>query len=443
MKKTCYAAHSMFDFTSFLVAIGDDPFYGMWVLFRSGGWLLFLWIGLWMVRELWLEHVQGKAAAAKTFIVLRVTVPRTSEQTVKAVENMFSVFAAAGSGSSWTEKWFKGGFQSPLSIEIISIEGDVSYCVFIENRLKDLVEAAIYAQYPDVDIDVIEDYTKEAPSHFPDATYDMWGTEMTCVKSDAFPLKTYVDFTDQVSGEMKDPLAVMLENLSRIGPGEQVWYQIILMPTDQKEPRARAEAEIAKMRGEVKAAKPSTLETIIGYPIDILSTLFSIFLPSGGDKKDEKKKDGPPKITSLSPGEKLIMESIERKMSKIGFMCKMRVLYLAKKEKMQKAKVVTPFLGAIRQFNTFHMQTLVPSGKIGMNSSWWFFKEQRNDARKIRLMKAFRERAAWVGLASFFLSSEELATLWHFPILLQVKAPLLRRTTSKKSEPPSNIPFGE
>jgi hypothetical protein len=45
-------------------------------------------------------------------------------------------------------------------------------------------------------------------------------------------------------------------------------------------------------------------------------------------------------------------------------------------------------------------------------------------------------------LNAFFLSTEELATLWHFPILMQVRAPQLQRTEAKKVEPPANLPFG-
>lgn len=433
----------MFDFslTEILLAIGDDPFTGVWVLFRSGGWIIFLWVFAWIGRTMWLHRVQTKAAAKKDFIVLRMTAPRMTEQTPKAVENIFSSLAAAGSGISWTGKWMRGEFQSPMSIEIVSLEGDVYYCFRIEKKLRDLAEAAVYAQYPDADIDIVEDYTKSVPSHYPDENYDLWGTEMIPTKSDAFPLKTYVDFTDQVSGEMKDPLAVMLENLSRIGPGEQFWYQIVLMPTDQKDARGRADAEIQKMKGEVKSKPPTLVDTILHLPIDIIQGILSIFIPSGGDKPPEKKKDGPPKITLLSPGEKLIMESIERKMSKIGFMCKIRVIYVAKKANMQRPKVITPFMGAMRQFNTFHMQSIRPNGKVGMNNDWWWFKDQRNNVRKNKVIEAYKERSDDIGAHPYFLCVEELATLWHFPILTQVKAPLLRRTEAKKSEPPSNIPF--
>jgi hypothetical protein len=39
------------------------------------------------------------------------------------------------------------------------------------------------------------------------------------------------------------------------------------------------------------------------------------------------------------------------------------------------------------------------------------------------------------------LSAEELATMWHLPILQQVKAPQLHRTEAKKIEGPVNIPY--
>ncbi|MBP7005584.1 hypothetical protein KBB27_00460 [Patescibacteria group bacterium] len=436
----------MFDFslTDLLVAFGNDPFTGMWLLFRSGGWVIFVWIFLWMAEHLWLEHVQEKAAHKKEFIVLRATAPRMSEQTPKAAENIFTALAAAGSGASWTGKWIRGAHQSPVSMEIVSLEGEVSFYLRIEKRLRDLAEAAIFAQYPDTDIDIVEDYAKLVPVDYPDAAYDLWGTELTVTKSDAYPLKTYEDFTDQVSGEMKDPIAVMLENLSRLGPGEQFWYQIVMMPTDQKAARERASAEVGKIRGEVKAHAPTLVDTILHLPIDIIQEILSIFLPRSEKKHDDKKKDGPPKMQLLSPGERLVLEAIERKTSKIGFMCKIRVVYVAKKEKLQPSKVVTPFMGAVRQLNTFHMQSLVPNSKsIGMNGDLWWFKTERNNARKNRIIRAYRDRSAGVGLPMFFLSSEELATLWHFPILAQVKAPLLRKTQAKKSEPPSNIPFGE
>jgi len=117
-------------------------------------------------------------------------------------------------------------------------------------------------------------------------------------------------------------------------------------------------------------------------------------------------------------------------------------LYVAKKEVMKKSKAVQPFIGSIKQVNTFNMQALKPSSKVGVNGTLWWFKDRRNNERKSKMVRAYRSRSGWSGLPKFFMSSEELATLWHFPILIQVKAPGLRRIEAKKSEAPANIPFG-
>jgi hypothetical protein len=173
---------------------------------------------------------------------------------------------------------------------------------------------------------------------------------------------------------------------------------------------------------------------------EIANTILGSALGGGGGK--EEKKDGTPEILKLSPGERLVLEAVERKASKIGFNCKIRFLYVAKKEVMKKSKAVQPFIGSIKQVNTFNMQALKPSSKVGVNGTLWWFKDRRNNERKSKMVRAYRSRSGWSGLPKFFMSSEELATLWHFPILIQVKAPGLRRIEAKKSEAPANIPFG-
>ncbi len=422
---------------------GSNPFAAMWYLFANGGWIIFLWVFLWGAKSLYMDYIQGKNGAKKEWILLRVTVPRVSEQTPKAAENIFATFAGAHSPFTWTETYIQGAWQSPIAIEIASIEGQVGYYVHAERRLRDLVEAAIYAQYPDADIDEVEDYTNPVPKDFPDQEWDLWGCEMTPVKSDAYSLKTYLEFEDKISGEFKDPLAALLENFSRIGSGENVFYQIVLLPTDQKDFRGRAEEQMNKIKGIKKEAKSTWVDDVLSLPGFILSGVIEALGFGGGGEKKPEKKDGTPRILTLSPREKEVLEAMERKASKIGFLCKIRVIYAGKKEKMKKARVVQPFIGAIKQTNTFDAQALKPESKrVGVNSAFWFFKDWRNDRRKERLIRAYRDRSAGVGLSPFMLSAEELATLWHFPILTQVKAPQLRRTEAKKVEPPANIPFG-
>ena len=421
---------------TFLDIAGSDPFTAMGYLFISGGWVLFVPALWYIAKETYLNNLQNKAAQKRSWTLLRITVPKMHEQTVKAVENLFAHLAGAHSSPSFKEKWLDGAVQTPISVEIVSINGVTSFYVYALSGLRDLIESSIFAQYPDAEIEdeTAADYAKVPPTRYPDAEWDVWGAELTNVRPDPYPLKTYRDFEDMVSGEFKDPLAALFEVMARLGKDEQLWLQYILYPTDQKGPLDRAKAEIEKLKGIVKVAKPSLIDEIITMPLKMIGLIGE---PSPGAKPELDKK-----MTGLTPGEKLILESIERKTSKVGFECKIRFLYVGKRAVFNKGKIGAAFIGAIKQFNTYNMQSLKPDfKKTGVSGSIILFKDRRNNERKTALMNAYRKRSAGMGLARFFMSTEELATLWHFPILIQAKSPSLRITESKKQEAPSYIPF--
>ena len=60
---------------------------------------------------------------------------------------------------------------------------------------------------------------------------------------------------------------------------------------------------------------------------------------------------------------------------------------------------------------------------------------------QMALVSKFRSRSN-EGCPPFILNTEELATLYHFP-MRDVKAPLIKKTDAKKAEPPSRLPTGE
>lgn len=437
---------------AFLNIAGDDPFKAMGYLLFAAGWVsLILWFFLLRViialtLEVYQDARQTTYAKKMQWVLLRITVPNTSEQTPKAAENMFAMLAGAHASISWAEVWRDGAFQPSISMEVACTEGQTSFYARCVKGSRDLVEAAVYAQYPDAEIDVAEDYSKlVGPEHprFPDPDWNLWGFELVPVKPDPYSLKVYKEFEDPVSGEFKDPVAAYLEVLSRLGPGEHCWMQISLLPNDQSGFRARSEKVIKEMREGKKAEPKKSLGAEIAeFPFEIVKGVLSaIGLDFFGSKKPEKKDTDPPKLMRMSPIERDILEATERKASKIGFECKIRVVYLAKKTVFSKARIAQGFVGSIKQTNTFHMQSLKPDfKKTGMSSAIWFFKERRNDKRRSRLLEYYRARDG-AGRDRFFLSAEELATIWHFPILIQVKAPSLRQITAKKSSAPTNLPF--
>lgn len=435
-----------FDINSFLANMGSNPFEAMAYLFLHGGWILFIVAFIWMFVYGWLEWKQTVHLRKKQFITLAIDIPKVSEkapgQALRGVENIFAHLAGAHSSVSWTDKWLGGVLQDQISLEIISIEGSVQFVVCTTRPLRDLVEASIYAQYPEAQIVEIEDYTKKAPTFYPDQEYDLWGTEMIPAgMSDLFPIKTYPEFEHSMTGELKDPLAVLLEGLSRLGPGEQAWLQLILVPIAQKEYHQKGIALIKKLKGEKTVSKPTVPELILMAPFNLLIALANGIIGSPSEVKKPEKDAFQAKIFNLTPGERKVLEAVENKVAKIAYTCKIRFIYVGKKTVFKKPRIVNTFVGFMKQMNTNDMLALKPEfTKTGVTGSRWFFKDQRNNLHKTKLLKHYRRRTAFDGMPPYFLNTEELATYWHFPHTFQVRAPQLKKSEVKTVEPPYNLP---
>lgn len=438
-------ANPSFDLMSLVAQFGQNPVYAMGWLITHGGWVILLWVVLWGIREVWLDYRQGKYQTGLQWALLAVDVPKSTEQTVKAVENMFAYLAGAHSSCSFLETWWDGKVQPPITVEIISIEGHIQYLIHAIRKYRDLVEAAVYSQYPDAEITEVEDYAHHVPHKFPNATHDCFAVEETIANpNDVYPIKTYVDFEDTMTKEFKDPLAALLESFSRMGPGEQAWYQIVCVPIEQKKFKEHALAEIKKITGQKEAVKKNLLDKTLDLPLNALSMGGDVLFGAGGEEV-KKREENPmnSRMWNLTPGERRIVEGIERKMGKIVFQCKIRFVYIARKEVYNKSHIIYSFVGALKQYNTNDMQALKPESKhVGVSSNLVFFKEQRNNVRKTHLVHAYQKRSSWLGLPKFHLNSEELASLWHLPVSLFVKAPQVKKTESKKTEPPINLPMG-
>jgi len=153
---------------SFIDRIGDNPFLAMGFFLANGGWIILLIVVAWGVLHLWLDWRQSLYVRKRVFVVLAIDVPRVQEQGPKAVDNMFAYLAGAHGSHSFMDKWIGGQIQDNLSFEIVSIEGHIQFIVRTTRKYRDLVEAAIYAQYPDARITEVEDYVPRVPQSYPD-----------------------------------------------------------------------------------------------------------------------------------------------------------------------------------------------------------------------------------------------------------------------------------
>ncbi|MFA5185599.1 MAG: hypothetical protein WC551_03870 [Patescibacteria group bacterium] len=428
---------------SFIDRIGDNPFIAMGFFLANGGWIILLAVILWGCSRLWLEWRQTVYHMKRTFVVLALDIPRLTEQGPRAVDNMFAYLAGAHGGASWKDKWIDGYTQDTISVELISIDGQIQFIIRTTRKLRDLIEAAVYAQYSDAQIVEVEDYAYKVPNQYPDEEWDVWGAELIPVKKDFYPLKTYPYFEDKVSMEFKDPLSALYESFGRLGVGEQAWFQIVMTPIAQGDYVKYATGAINKLTGKKIEPKKTMLDHVVDAPMNTLSFMADQVMASGAAPAKAAAKQPDLRMLNMTPGERVVVEAIENKMSKLVYLCKIRFVYVAKKTVKSNPRIVQPFFGSIKQFNTNNMQSLKPElKKVGISGALWFFKASRNNGRKRRLITAYRNRSNWVGAPAFHLCTEELASLWHFPHSLQVKAPQLKKTEAKRSAPPPNIPFG-
>jgi hypothetical protein len=418
--------------------LSQPPLDVFFQLFSMGGWTIFAWLLLYAGIEFFLEIREDKYKANWEWVLLAVDIPPMNLQTPKAVEQLFAHIAGAYEGPNIEDKFWHGVKQRPFSFEIISIEGYIQFLIRTERKFQELVETAVYAQYPDAEIVEVEDYTADIPNNFPNDTHDMWCSDFGLAEKNGFPIRTYKEFEHNISKDtiLKDPVGTFLESLSRIGTGEQMWFQIIIEPIGSGW-KEKVIEDIKELIGEKKKAKRTVSDEISdGLLKSIVSFGDQVFNREASEATEEKKDEKKNLLQYLTPGQSKLLEGMEEKISKIGFKTKIRGMYLARKEVFNPDRGVHAMIGAINQFNIPTANSIVPTYSSAVS---YFFKEQRIKYRKELLMKAFKKRKHKIVSKPFILNIEELATIWHFP-MSHVKTPLLQKAEGKRVEPPSQLP---
>lgn len=398
------------------------------------GWVVLVCMLLSAFIQMFLKYKQKLYTKNWKWMLLAVDVPPMNVQTPKAVEQMFNHLAGAFNNPDLEERFIEGFKQRWFSFEIISIEGYIQFLIRTESRFLDLVEAAVYAQYSDAAITEVEDYVEGIPNRYPNDEYEILGIDFGLSDFFGQPIRSYTEFEHKISKDtvLKDPMGTFLESFSRLGPGEQMWFQILVEPISSSW-KEEVIKKMAEMTGQKKTGKNSFGDYLTQGSLKSIETIGDlVFNREAGDKKDEKKEAK----KELSPGQGKQLEGMETKIMKIGFKTKMRGIYIAKKEVFRPEKGMNAMVGALSQFNIPSSNCLVPVFKTART---FFFKKQRSAFRKRLMMQAFKKRRMKTGGTPFVLNIEELASVWHFP-MSHVKTPLVQKAVGKRAEPPSGLP---
>jgi len=418
------------------------------LLFYYIGWIPVAVTFVWGVGQVWLRYIRLAYGASERTVLLAVDVPRGNAQTPMAVENIFAYLAGAHSTKDLFEKWWLGEWQLYFSFEIVSIDGYIQFLVWMPVKYRNLMEAGIYSQYPDAEITEVNDYTRGLPTHFPDEEYDIFGAEYKLTKNSVYPIKTYKHFEHQMGEpetQYKDPMAVLMDLMGSMKKGEQLWYQILAIPIGH-EWADQGDEEIKRIVGE-KVTSDNLIDKFIDGIVEFMGAISEMIYKLWGDIETVKKEEKEPqfRMMNLKPRQKKQVEEIQEKVGKLGFGVKIRYVYIAKKEMINKNKVAYGFTGYMKQFNFNDLNSYKPdTGDGGTMTKVQYdriFGNYRVNVRKNKLMTAYRLRSDARGRLPHILNTEELASIWHFPVEASVKAPLIQKAPGRKAEPPAGLPI--
>ncbi|MDE1974966.1 MAG: hypothetical protein KGI49_00445 [Patescibacteria group bacterium] len=381
--------------------------------------------------EVWVRYVRIKQFLGLKYTILDLKLPKDTFKSPLAMETVLHSIHNTSDGSMYAQFW-KGETRPWYSLEVISIEGNVKFLIWTEDRRKNNLMSALYSQYPGIEItEMPTDYA--ADLQYDEKTMKVHCMEFKCTKPDPYPIKTYVDYglDKDPKEEFKiDPLTHMIEWLGSLRPNEQAWFQFVVRAhkDDQRDPEHffkktdlwKAEAE--KIKNKLLLRNKET--KVAGHVVE--GSTFAL-------------------IPTFSKGEQEIVAALDRSVTKLAFDVVIRALYAAPRATFDTPYGIGGLISSMKQFNTEHLNGFKPNGDKWTQQfdyPWQDYKNTRRHYLVKKFLKAYRRRSAFYppyAAKPVVLNTEELATIYHLPGSVAA-TPGLARVPSKKAEAPVNLP---
>lgn len=377
--------------------------------------------------DFWLTYIRAKYINSQEHVLLEIRIPREISKSPLAMETLLTNLHTGMGEGTFINRYIEGKTRPWFSLEMVSAGGQVSFYIWTRKFFKDLIEAQLYGQYPTVEVHEASDYA--STFHFSNDTHGLWGCDFILSRPDPYPIKTYVDYglDKDPKEEFKiDPMGGFFEFLSKIGPGEQLWFQILIrvnkdsLREDRKRKKGfffgtttswkeEAKEEIEKIRKEATPERPGS--EFPGFP-------------------------------NPTPGQTDQIKALWKSIGKPGFDAGIRGLYIAESDKFNPANIPALTM-AFKQLGDNNLNGFKPSRWFTLfNYPWQDYKDRKKKRMRLKMVDAYRRRSWFYApykTVPFVLNTEELATIFHFPGSV-VQAPSLSRIPSTKGSAPSNIP---
>lgn len=392
--------------------------------------------------KLWKYYVNADWISKLKWVMVEVRLPKEVYKTPLSMEFILNTMNQGGTGT-WYDQWWKGRQRDWFTLELVSTEGTVHFYIRMVSKYKNLIESQIYSQYPEAQVIEVSDYTTQI-DYERGGTTNIWGTEFKLKKDDFYPIKTYVDYgMDKGFVDEKqriEPMSPAIEFMGSLTKGEHLWIQIFVRATYKRYLNPKYEGITTWFSNLFEDKKVDKYRDWKGEAADALKKLIEEEKTEVKDGKTVKTKQR----KALTPGEQETMKAIERSLTKVGFDCGIRGIYIANKDNFNSSNI-TGLAGSFKQYNTENLNAFEGTNSTDIKYPWQDYDAIRLDGKKKKLIKAYKMRGFYYEPYNhdrhpFILNSEELATIFHFPSGI-AQTPTLERIESKRSEAPSNLPI--
>ncbi|HCO99195.1 MAG TPA: hypothetical protein DIT56_01130 [Candidatus Moranbacteria bacterium] len=377
---------------------------------------------LWVFATLTL--FSGAFLVVRSFLNYRAQINRSMNMDLEVVR-VTKIFKEKGerseNGEAWKEEigameqllttlsnikekkslWAHFLYSEPyMALEIANPCGneEISFYLAVPKKFRDSIEKQVHSYFPHASIEKIPDYTIFSPGSFTAAA------TLGLKRSYALPVLTYENIDI-------DPLNEISNALSKLQTeGEGAAIQLVLRPAGKNWRKlGRGIAHKMQQGKQLKDAHSSSIAMDLGKGM--------VQVIQNKPKEEIMHKES----VQLTPEEQELVKKIEAKSGKAGFKANIRLLASAMTQ--QKAdEILAHMENAFAQFenhdvNHFVVQKRIKSKKISFDYIFRNFDEDH----------------------SIILSTEEIASVFHFPIST-TETPKIKWLKAGAAPPPLNIP---
>jgi len=379
--------------------------------------------------ENWMYYVQKKFNLMQGRVTLELKIPQDVFKSPEAMELVLLQLHQTAAPDNHFQTYLDGKNPPVTSLEIVSRGGDVRFYMNLNRRkMKNLAEAALYSQYPGIEVKELPiDYTAEIP--WDPERYQYFSLHFGLKKPDAYPIKTYYEYglhTMPKEEEKVDPITLFLDTLANLGPGEYFWTQVLI----------DANRETTFKEGALKT-KPDWKKDARKEIQKIIDTA----------KERSEGEPGGNVLQLLTEGERETIKSIERSLGKNAFNAAIRGMYIATSEAYNPGERIGAMITAWRGYDDVNRNAIGVRWRTDFDwNQWqdpsgkkkWAMKKTEFHQYKTR---SYLPQNIETDLPKV-MTTEELATIFHLPGKVAV-TPTMERIPSVRGEAPSNLPLGE